>query len=340
MSAGATSKRSTRAAAVAFLLATLLRTWPAAAADFTDSVGRHVTLPAKVDRVVPAGPPADALLLLLAPEKLVGLVEPLGPRKKVYFPHASRDLPKIPRVTRKVAPADIEAVKTLHGDLIVDYGDISPAYAETADRISAATGVPYFVVSGYIADTPAALRNLGGILGQPQRGEAAAKAAEAVLDRLKPVASLPADRRIAVYYARGADGLKAARPGSTVAEAIEFAGGRNVVPSGKGAFVQMTVDEVKALAPAVVVVADAKAAGPDGPLHAALPATTRYLVDRGMPFHWLDEPPSLNRLIGALWLASKLHPAEVKFEAADAKGLSESLLGVKASDEQIAGMMK
>lgn len=327
-------------AVVCAVLGGLVLCGRSAAADFTDSVGRHVVLPEKIERVVPAGPPADALLLALAPDKLVGLVEPFGARKKPYLPQAVRELRGIPRVTRKVGQAEIEAVKKLRGDVIVDYGDIAPAYVETADRISATTGTPYIVVSGYIADTPAAARTVGRILGREKRGEAAANAAEGVLERLKPVSALPADKRITVYYARGADGLKATRPGSTVAEAIEFAGGRNVVPTGTGAFVQMTVEGVKALAPAVVVVADPKAAATDAPIRATLPVATVFLVDRGMPFHWLDEPPSLNRLIGALWLASKLHPTAVSFDTGDAKRLSEALLGLQLSDEQLAAMMK
>ena len=37
--------------------------------DFTDDGGRNVVLPARIDHVLPAGPPASADLLILAPEK-------------------------------------------------------------------------------------------------------------------------------------------------------------------------------------------------------------------------------------------------------------------------------
>ena len=40
---------------------------------FTDDVGRIVKLPAKVEHVYAAGPPACVLVLALAPDKLIGL---------------------------------------------------------------------------------------------------------------------------------------------------------------------------------------------------------------------------------------------------------------------------
>ena len=39
---------------------------------FTDSAGRKVTVPAPVQRVFAAGPPAGVLLYALAPDKLIG----------------------------------------------------------------------------------------------------------------------------------------------------------------------------------------------------------------------------------------------------------------------------
>lgn len=103
MSMGVASGRRTIAAWLA-ALACLLAASAAPAADFVDSVGRKVALPAKIERVVPAGPPADALLLAIAPEKLVGLVEPFGPRKKVFLPpagpHCRRSLASPARSSR------------------------------------------------------------------------------------------------------------------------------------------------------------------------------------------------------------------------------------------------
>src|SRR5579862_83601 len=45
---------------------------------FRDDAGRQVAVPAKVEKVWPAGPPAEALVYILAPEKLLGWTHPFS----------------------------------------------------------------------------------------------------------------------------------------------------------------------------------------------------------------------------------------------------------------------
>ena len=56
------------AALFAALLLTVVTAGPGRAADFTDSAGRRVLLPDHIDRVLTAGPTADVLVFVLAPE--------------------------------------------------------------------------------------------------------------------------------------------------------------------------------------------------------------------------------------------------------------------------------
>jgi iron complex transport system substrate-binding protein len=105
---------------------------------------------------------------------------------------------------------------------------------------------------------------------------------------------------------------------------MALAGASNVVPPGRGAFVVMKAEDVAALQPAVVILAD-PAAAENSPLRSALPATTRFLVDPGLPISWIENPPSLNRFVGALWLASKLTPDKIRFTEDDASKLIGAL---------------
>lgn len=273
---------------------------------FTDSAGRSVDLPAQVERIIPAGPPAAVLLYALAPEKLAGLIEAWTDRQKVFVPEAYRGLPVLPRLTRPTSEADIAALRGTNAGLIVDYGDIGPAYVTAAEKAQAALAVPCLLLDGRMAQIPGTLRSLGTILGRKERGEELAGLAAEVLERLRPVTALAQEVRVPVYLARGADGLLGVRPGGSPGEAIELAGGRNVTPNGAGSFAKFTPLEVAALNPAFVILEDPAAA--DGPLLKALDPKTVILVDRGEPFGSMEAPPSVNRLIGALALASILHP--------------------------------
>ena len=67
------SRRSLLLFPLALEAAFLERAW---ASDFMDSAGRTVRLPKSIKRIIPAGPPAEALLYSLAPDTLAGLIEP------------------------------------------------------------------------------------------------------------------------------------------------------------------------------------------------------------------------------------------------------------------------
>ena len=307
---------------------------------FVDAAGRSIDLPATIARIAPAGPPADVLLYSLAPDMLIGLVEPFEPRQKPLVPAATRDLPKAPRLTAETKPADIEALRAAKPDVIVDYGDLSPRYVAYADKITKATGLPYVMFDGKAVATPEALRSAAQLLGRPARGEEAAGAAAEILARLAPLAKLTAEQITSVYHGRGKDGLQAVRPGSSLDEAVVLAGGRTVTPPGKGAFAMLTAEDVAKLAPRVVIVSDAAAAAPESLLRKALPPETVFLVDPGVPFRWLEGPPSINRLLGALWLAAKLHPDRVSLQPDELRRLTNALFGLTLSPGDFAAVLR
>ena len=108
------------------------RAW---ARDFIDSAGRTVRLPGTLKRIIPAGPPAEALLYSLAPDTLAGFIEPWTDIQKQASIEKVRDLPMIPRITRKKGAPDAAAIQELHADIIIDYGAIDARYATLADKI-------------------------------------------------------------------------------------------------------------------------------------------------------------------------------------------------------------
>ena len=308
-----------------FAIACLAVAASAHGAEFTDSAGRHVELPATIARATPAGPPADVLLYALAPETLVGLVEPFKSEQRAFAPAAYAALPKIPRITGKPSDADLQALKSIATDVIIDYGDVNTEYAALADRMQAALGAPYLLLDGKISAAPTILRKLGEAFGRQQRAADLAAAVEHALARLSPLAAMPEAERVAVYYGRGVDGLQAIRSGSSLSEGIALAGGRNVIAPGRGAMLGVAIEDVARLQPSAIILANSEAASPDSPLRKALPPNTRFLVDRGLPFAWVENPPSLNRLIGALALAEKLYPDRAKGAEAEARALADLL---------------
>jgi iron complex transport system substrate-binding protein len=286
----------------AYLILALLWCGAAPAAEVVDSAGRIVQVPDRVAHIVPAGPPAAVLLEALAPDLMAGWPAPMLPdgARAILSPEAAK-LPQIPRLTGREDVAD--KIKALHPDLVLDYGTVSPRYAELAQATQDHTGTPTLLLDGALARIPETFRKLGAILHREDRAETLARFAEAVL-------SLPAaTTHPRVLYARGADGLMVAAPGTDVTEVFTRLGWQVVAPEGQGTFRPSSVEAIGVLDPDLLIFSDPA-------MHATLAQSAAWktvravreghaTVSPSLPFGWVEEPPSINRLLGLAWLEGR-----------------------------------
>lgn len=288
---------------------------PALAGIVTDSAGRQVEVPARITRVFAAGPPASTLLYVLAPQMMTGWVRAPREAEKPYLLPAARELPALGRLTGRGDTLNLEALLADRPDLIIDFGTISGTYRSLADRVQAQTGIPYLLIDGRFANTPAALRLLGGILGVAERGEALARAAEAIFAAVDAVlAEVPPAQRPRAYLARGPEGLETGSRGSINTEIIERAGAINVVEGlrERGGLVTASLEQVIAWAPDTIITLDRgfRNSLRDRPTWQPVPAVAagRVFLAPSLPFGFIDSPPAVNRLIGLTWLLHTLYP--------------------------------
>ena len=293
----------------------MLVAMPADARDVTDSVGRKVTVPDRVEKVMAAGPTAAVVLYVLAPEKMIGW--PSAPRvnERPYMVSPYRDLPEHGRLTGRGDTANLEVVLKQKPDLVFDYGSVTPTYMSLADRVQEQTGLPYLLIDGRLDATAASLRHLGDMLGVAPRAEALARYVEEtdrlVATRLKDI---PDSARRRVYLARQANGLETGLRGSINTEIIERAGGFNVAEraAGRGGIANVSIEQLLTWAPDTLVTWDGNFFQQvyADPLWATLPAVIdkRVYLSPRVPFGWIDAPPSINRYIGLRWIASLLYP--------------------------------
>src|SRR5262245_36299693 len=125
--------------------------WPAAATAgrlVTDSAGRQVEVPDRIERVIAAGPPASVLMTLLAPEKMIGWNRKPPPEELPYLPPVVRNLPEIGRLTGRGNTANLEVVMAAKPDIIVDFGSVSDTYILLADRVLDLTGIQSLLFDG------------------------------------------------------------------------------------------------------------------------------------------------------------------------------------------------
>ena len=271
-------------------------------------------MPNHVTRVFAAGPPATVLAYVLAPETLAGWTRALTPAEREYLAAPYGDLPEFGRLTGRGDTANLEMVLRTKPDLILDFGSVTPTYISLADRVQAQTGIPYVLIDGLFTNTAAALRLAGDILGVRERADQLAYAERTFGDIDALLAEVPEASRPRVYLARGPDGLETGPRASINTEIIERAGGVNVADAGgdRQDIAQVQLEQVLAWNPQVVVTWDDRfyRAVTADPAWASIAAVRdgRVALSPGLPFGWIDRPPSLNRLIGLRWLVGVLYP--------------------------------
>jgi iron complex transport system substrate-binding protein len=294
------------------LSAALLTPRGALAATVTDGAGRSVLVPARVERVFPAGPPAAIMLYTLAPTMLLGWTRPNRAEEREFLLPDIGSRPEVGRITGRGNTANLEAVLNLKPDLVLDVGYVTDTYVSLADRVQEQTGIPYALLDGRFESTAGAYRMLGELIGRREDAEVLARYTEQTVATIAGrIAAVPKERRARIYFARGPRGLETGLGGSITVETIEFLA-QNVAGETRGGLGNVSIEQVLVWNPEVIVTIDQDFAAkvysdPAWSTIAAVRARRVHLSPK-LPFGWVDFPPSVNRLIGLWWLAKILYP--------------------------------
>src|SRR5512133_3477797 len=105
----------------------LLFAAPVNARSVVDTTGHTVQVPDRIERVMPAGPPAAVLLYTLAPEKMVGWPHSPSAAAKAFLEPSVAALPELAPLVRD-GKVQSEQIRAARAHVILDYGSTSPRY--------------------------------------------------------------------------------------------------------------------------------------------------------------------------------------------------------------------
>jgi iron complex transport system substrate-binding protein len=304
-----------RRSVLAGMSAALLAPATARGANVVDGAGRTVPIPDKVSHVFPAGPPAAIMLYTLAPDLLLGWPRAnRGPELEFLLPDVGRR-PEVGRLTGRGNTANLEVVLALKPELILDSGSVTETYVSLANRVQDQTGISYALLDGRFDRIPQSYRTLGQLVGRTREAEALAAYANETMKTVRTrVSAVPEAKRPRVYYARGPRGLETGLGGSINVETIEFLGARNVAGDQRGGLANVSIEQVLAWNPEVIVTIDqdfADSVRKDSRwASVAAVRNGRIHLSPKLPFGWVDFPPSVNRLVGLWWLGKVLYPEQ------------------------------
>jgi iron complex transport system substrate-binding protein len=302
---------------------------------FTDDARRTVTLPARPARVFAAGAPAEVLLYTLVPDMLVGRNHMPPAAALEFMPPTLRSPKPIKNLPDRDDPRYDDELLALKPDVYVDYGTVDDDYVAALEAISGRTKVPALILDGGLTNIPAAYRKLGAALGVPERADRVAAEAQRILDKYRGAAP------VRVYLSCSRDGLVPCVQGHAFGEAAELLGAVNTAGTTASAPKRpFTVQEVRLSRPDVVIVAsqlavDITRQDPAWQEVGAV-ASGRIYSPPDLPFSWGPRPPSVNRLLGVIWMAYVLRaqPFDDAFFA-DVRSAFETFYHVTPSREQL-----
>jgi iron complex transport system substrate-binding protein len=310
------------------------------AATVADDAGRNVTVPGKVTRVFPAGPPAAILLYTLAPDLLLGWPRANRPEECAYMLVDICTRPEVGRLTGRGNTANLESVIALKPDLIVDIGSTRETFVSLAERVQQQTGIPYALLDGRFLSLSTSYEKLGRLIGREAGGADFADYCNMTLGVItNRIAFVPREKRPRVYYARGPRGLVTGLGGSINVETIELMA-VNVAGGTSGGLANVSIEQVLLWNPDVIVTIDQdfSATVRSDPAWSSVAAVKagRVHLSPKMPFGWVDFPPSVNRLIGLWWLGKILYPELFKEDLRElTRDFYSKFYHVRPTDAQI-----
>ena len=293
----------------------LVASLAAYAAPFTDSLGRTVELPDRIERIVPSGNLSQMVLYSLSPERIAGWSSRLSGSAEEYFLQDTVSLPVFGTFYGKKANLNKEALMAAFPDAVIDMGEIKgskEAMIADLDKLSSEIMIPVIFIEAYLDNTPEVYRTMGSLLGLEERGEVLAAYAEEAIAMAADARERIADP-VTVYYSSSADGLEAIAEGSFHGEVIEKIGARNIVPSSFGESTgSISLEQLYIWNPDVILFQEKEAyenalSSPEWQALEAVSEGRVYLIPTE-PYSFIDSPPATNRIIGIYWLGNLLYP--------------------------------
>lgn len=285
---------------------------------FKDSAGREVTLPMEIKKAAPSGPLAQIVLYTVCPDKLAGLASDFSEDAKQYIDKKYWGLPKFGQFYGKNASLNMEALIAESPDVIVDIGEAKKTVKEDMDALEEQLGIPVVFIEADLDTMSSAYNMLGELTGETEQAKKLADYCENVLQKAETnKENLSENDRKSVYFAIGDDGLHTNAQGSIHARVIEQIGADNAaevekVSSGGGS--EVSFEQLLLWQPDIII-ADSSALYEtiqSDKVWGELKAVQEGRVYKipSAPYSFMSSPPSVNRMIGILWLGNLVYPQQ------------------------------
>mgnify|MGYP000091373087 CR=1 FL=1 len=297
--------------------------------SFTDTAGRTITVPVEIKKVYSINPIGNVMMYTLAPQKIAGLSSKVQEDDKKFLLESYITLPVLSGSFWSDKTMNTEEILKAEPDVIINMGNVDHTSVDDSQRIQEQLGIPVAVIRFDIKTMGDSYKLLGELIGEKSRAQQLGDYCTKTINEIyEKTLTIPENKKIKVYYAEGEKGLQTDPKGSPHSEVLDLVGAINVADIGmtKG-FGRSTISVEQLLKwnpDRIIVCIDAGTKSENNPFNFILNNSTMAKLDAVKnkrvtiipyhPFNWIDRPASVNRIIGAKWLANLLYPDIFKYD--------------------------
>ena len=290
---------------------------------FTDSTGRQITVPARIDKVAVSGPLAQIVVFALCPDKLVGVANEWDESAQQFLDEKYYNLPLLGQLYGGKGELNLETLLSSEAQVVIDVGEAKSTIVEDMDALQEQTGIPFVHLDAKLASMDETYTMLGDLLGMADEAKALADYCRTTYDSVK--SAVDGVEKADLLYITGDTGLNVIAQGSFHAEVIDLLSSNLAVvdePSSKGSGNEVDMEQILNWNPDVILFTPGSiyaTVGEDAAWQGvtAIQNGAYYEVPMG-PYNWMGFPPSVQRLLGMQWMAKVLYPDAVDYDMYEA----------------------
>lgn len=308
---------------------------------FTDDLGRTISIPDNISKIVPSSSLAQIILFSIAPDKLVGLSNEFYDSAKGIIDDKYFDLPVFGSLYAS-ADLNVEELALVNPEVIVDIGDTKDSSIEDLDNLKNQTNIPTVFISSDLKSMPETYRKLGNLLDEQEKGEQLAEFCEKIYNRTVSIMDKVGDNKVNTLYVIGKKGLNVLAKNSYHSELLDLITNNVAVvdnPLSKGTGNEVSMEQISLWNPDFVIFAPdsiydtVKADASWSNINAI--KNNNYIKVPDSPNNWLSMPPSVQRYLGLIWLPYVLYPDYCDYDVKeDIKEFYKLFYNCTLTDEQ------
>lgn len=287
--------------------------------SFTDSAGRTVELPSEITRIAVTGPLAQMVVFALAPDKLVGISNAWDTTAQQYLDAKYYNLPLLGQLYGGKGEMNLEELLASDAQVVIDVGEPKDTIVQDMDDLTEQTNIPFVHITATLQTMGDAYRSLGELLGMPEEATALADYCDNTYSRIAGIAEKV--QKVNLLYITGSEGLNVIAKDSYHAEIIDLLSNNLAVvdtPSSKGTGNEVDMEQILNWNPDYIIFS------PDSVYHSVAEDPTwerltaiqdgNYCEAPNGPYNWMGFPPSVQRLLGMMWMAKVLYPQQADYD--------------------------